>query len=321
MERCPHGRIGFRARPSAAPEQALPDLSRRGLLLAGVSGVLAVPAFDLGGLAGSGPDPSLIRPPGSLDEKRFLARCIRCGQCMRVCPTNVIQPALFQAGIQGIWTPVLDYRLGSSGCQLNCVACGHVCPTAAIRPLAIEEKLGVASFKDTGPVRMGTAFLDRTRCLPWAMNRPCLVCQEVCPVSPKAIYTETVYEPVRNGRVRAVKVDENAVEVAWQGPLSVIIGPGDHFLRAARRPDAPIRRIAGLLNGNRITLNPQPAWDTPPAPGDPVDILVRLQQPHIDVSRCIGCGVCEHECPVSRLRAIRVTSENETRTRRGRMSI
>jgi ferredoxin len=46
---------------------------------------------------------------------------------------------------------------------------------------------------------------------------------------------------------------------------------------------------------------------------------VRLQRPFMDPAKCTGCGMCEHECPVSGLRAIRVYSENESRSRRGRM--
>jgi ferredoxin len=47
--------------------------------------------------------------------------------------------------------------------------------------------------------------------------------------------------------------------------------------------------------------------------GDPVEIQVRLQCPAIDIEKCIGCGICEHECPVTGLRAIRITAENESR--------
>jgi ferredoxin len=49
--------------------------------------------------------------------------------------------------------------------------------------------------------------------------------------------------------------------------------------------------------------------------------VVRLQRPFMDPARCIGCGMCEHECPVSGRRAIRVYSENESRSRPGRMLI
>ena len=72
-----------------------------------------------------------------------------------------------------MWTPILDFVAGTSGCQSNCVACGHLCPTAAIRPLSLKERMGLGEFKDKGPVRLGTAFVDKNRCLPWAMDRPC----------------------------------------------------------------------------------------------------------------------------------------------------
>jgi NAD-dependent dihydropyrimidine dehydrogenase PreA subunit len=50
-----------------------------------------------------------------------------------------------------------------------------------------------------------------------------------------------------------------------------------------------------------------------------VSIQIRLQQPYVDPKQCIGCGVCEHECPVLGLRAIRVTAENESRSEHHRM--
>ena len=85
LDRCPAGRVTFAGKPSAAGEVGLPDLSRRGFIVAG-SGLLLASMWGVGGLAGADRDASLIRPPGALDEDRFLARCIRCGQCMRICP-------------------------------------------------------------------------------------------------------------------------------------------------------------------------------------------------------------------------------------------
>ena len=127
----------------------MPDLSRRGFIVAG-SGLLLASMWEVGGLAGADRDASLIRPPGALDEERFLARCIRCGQCMRICPGNIIQPALLEAGVQGLWTPAVNYRIGRSGCQPNCIACGQVCPTAAIRPLSLDEKQGAGRVRRSG---------------------------------------------------------------------------------------------------------------------------------------------------------------------------
>ena len=46
---------------------------------------------------------------------------------------------------------------------------------------------------------MGTAFLDLGRCLPWGMETPCIVCEEMCPTSPKAIWLDTVEGTRRDG--------------------------------------------------------------------------------------------------------------------------
>ncbi|MHC4489726.1 MAG: 4Fe-4S binding protein, partial [Planctomycetota bacterium] len=118
------------------------------LSLAG--GVVAVPAVRLSNKLGDNWYHKVIRPPGALAEKEFLKRCLKCGQCMRICPTNVLQPGGIDGGLENLWTPVLNNRIGSSGCQLNCVACGQVCPTSAIRPITLTEKLGEEEFADVG---------------------------------------------------------------------------------------------------------------------------------------------------------------------------
>jgi ferredoxin len=128
--------------PSASGEITSPDISRRGFVVALISGVAFIPALRLSGKVGPNWDPGLMRPPGALPEEDFIARCLRCGQCMRICPTNIIQPAGMEGGLEGLWTPILNFRIGTSGCQLNCIACGQICPSAAIRPISLDEKLG-----------------------------------------------------------------------------------------------------------------------------------------------------------------------------------
>jgi formate hydrogenlyase subunit 6/NADH:ubiquinone oxidoreductase subunit I len=54
-------------------------------------------------------------------------------------------------------------------------------------------------------MKIGTAFYDRGRCLPWAMNTDCIVCEEMCPVSPKAIWFESVEVTLRDGRKKTLK--------------------------------------------------------------------------------------------------------------------
>jgi ferredoxin len=319
FDRCPASRVTFAGKASAAGEVGLPDLSRRGLIIGG-AGLLVAPWFGIGGLAGANRNPSLIRPPGALDEERFLARCLRCGQCMRICPTNIIQPALLEAGVQGLWTPAVNYRLGSSGCLINCIACGQVCPTAAIRPLSLEERQGLGEFAPQGPIRQGTAFVDRGRCLPWAMDRPCLVCHELCPVSPKAIFTRTVFETVRDAQSLPAKVQGPGVILDAPIPGGANLASGDYYMRLTGQSEAALRRITGS-SGTRLTLEGPLAGEAFPATGAQVDIVVRLQRPFVDAAKCIGCGMCEHDCPVAGLRAIRVYSENESRSRPGRMLI
>ena len=142
----------------------------------------------------------LIRPPGSHPEEEFIGRCIRCGQCMRVCPNNALHPTLLESGIEGVWTPYLVARIGY--CEPTCTLCGQVCPTGAIRELTLKQKVG---DKDTPPDRIGTAFVDRGRCLPWAMATPCIVCEEWCPTSPKAVYLEETVAVDRRGNQIKVK--------------------------------------------------------------------------------------------------------------------
>ena len=54
------------------------------------------------------------------------------------------------------------------------------------------------------------AFYDRGRCLPWAMATDCRVCEEVCPVSPKAIYS--LPATVLNSRGEPIRVRQPYVD-------------------------------------------------------------------------------------------------------------
>ncbi len=316
MDQCRHNLMGYHLQPSAAGEVPGPDLNRRHAVSAVAAGIIAIPMLRVNGSLAGNWNPQLIRPPGALKEEDFLARCIKCGQCMRICPTNVIQPAHLQGGVEGVWTPVLNFRISTSGCQNNCVACSHLCPTAALRPISVDERMGRKAFSDAGPIRIGMAFIDRGRCLPWAMDTPCIVCQENCPVSPKAIFTRTEFHPIRNGSARVETVDQARITVTGAPWSPNALGSGDFFISWEGHPAIVIEsNEAGAVVAG---VNPS---DPLPAPGQQVNISVRLQKPYVDPRHCIGCGVCEHECPVQGQRAIRVTAENETRHDRHQMII
>jgi len=214
---CPEDAIGCGARPRGWTYSP----TRRGILAAG--GVAALAGFfSFSGIGRQEKAPQLVRPPGGRVEDELLALCTRCGQCMKVCPTNVIQPAV-SAGLEGVFTPQMDYRVGS--CEWSCNECGKVCPTGAIRTLTLDAKRRTV---------IGRAYLDRNRCIPWADYRTCLVCQELCPVPEKAIVINTadVTTPagatVRLGRPEVVVdrcigcgVCANACPVAYRPAIEV----------------------------------------------------------------------------------------------------
>ena len=213
-----------------APALVRHDPSRRQLLL-GLAGGLALVGSSRVGSAAAVPNPGLVRPPGAADD--FAARCLRCGECLKVCPTSGLQPALFEAGLEGLWSPVLVPRQGY--CDYGCTACGHVCPTGAIRPLDLERKREAV---------IGVAYIDENLCLPYADQKPCIVCQEMCPTPEKAIILD---------------------EVTATGP-----------------------------DGQEVTL----------------------KRPRVVRERCIGCGICEYDCPLPNVAAIRVSATGSLGQRR-----
>jgi len=188
---CPQHSLSFRFFRNER-EVASPDLGRRKTITGLAAGAAAVPLMRANTGLGKGRHDCLLRPPGAIDEAEFLSRCIRCGECMKVCPNNSLHPTLDQAGIEGLWTPMLVPRIGY--CEPSCTLCSEACPTGAIWPITPREKgwvVGIGSRDAVSqPVRLGTAFYDRGRCLPWAEATECIVCEEWCPVSPKAIYVE-----------------------------------------------------------------------------------------------------------------------------------
>ena len=202
VDECPEHGLRFEFFPGQKAVGT--NLLRRKVLTGLAAGVAVVPlARSTPGFATERHE-RLLRPPGALDEEYFLARCIRCGECMKVCPNNALHPAFSEAGIEGIWTPVLVPRIGY--CETSCVLCSQVCPTGAIWEITQKEKGWSVDLDHADkPVRLGTAFYDRGRCLPWAMATECIVCEEWCPTSPKAIYLQPVDVIDATGNSKRVK--------------------------------------------------------------------------------------------------------------------
>jgi polyferredoxin len=223
---CPQNEIGLKAvlPPRPAPVEGANGslLSRRqamGSMTAALAGMLVAETE----VNAKHPSGLLVRPPGAQDEGEFLSRCLRCAECIRACPTAGLQPALSEAGLEGLWTPRLASRLGA--CDYSCNACGQVCPSGAIPRLGLDEKRETV---------IGVASVDRNRCLPWSYDTQCIVCEEMCPRPTKAIRLEEVM----------------------------------------------VKDAAGMQ--------------------------VLLQRPIVLRDLCIGCGICENQCPLDGDSAIRV---------------
>ncbi len=233
-------RFGVGSSPQLSNEV---DLTRRGLIASAFAGLIAVPMSRMN-FRGKRGQLYLIRPPGADDEETFLAKCVRCGECMKVCLTNGLHPTVWEAGLEGMFTPRLVPRMGY--CEYNCTLCGHVCPSGAI-PLLTEDE------KHDRP--LGTAFFDRTRCIPWAQNRTCAVCEENCPVPDKAIILrpEKVVEPMAGETVtvrRPYVVIDRCVGCGLcesKCPL-----PGESAVRVGPRLTETDLDVAAVANANDL---------------------------------------------------------------------
>jgi ferredoxin len=187
---CPHDRISFR--PSLKLISKSPLLPERRMLLVGMAGgmLLALPARFRSPETQS----RLLRPPGVRNEDDFLAKCVRCGECMKVCLKSALYPATYQAGLEGIYTPTVIPRLGY--CEYNCTLCGQVCPTGAIPALPVEAKRQEV---------IGKAVFDKNHCLPFARKVDCIVCEEHCPIPEKAIRSREVQTMGLDGQLKTIK--------------------------------------------------------------------------------------------------------------------
>jgi polyferredoxin len=171
---CPVGAIEFagrwdRGRCKVEHAEGNSHLLARRNLLTGIGGVALGAGVPVATCKVTGDDSVLIRPPGSIPERAFLRVCVRCGQCIKVCPNNVLQPLGLEHGFDALWTP--EVTPNWSGCAPSCNTCGQVCPTGAIRALVLPEKR---------VARIGLAVVDKGTCLPYVKGEPCQLCVDEC---------------------------------------------------------------------------------------------------------------------------------------------
>ena len=210
---CPTHSIKFVGRwnmrdlkPEGKPLMREASASRRGFLVAAASGLasaLLIKRVFSAGLDSAGTLKLPLRPPGSVPERDFLALCIRCGECYKVCPNNALQPLRFQQGLEGVWTPYVAANW--SGCEPSCNNCGQVCPTGAIRAISLAKKRSA---------RIGLAVVDKSACLPWAEKDACRLCADEC--------SAAGYHAIEFERV-GVQLDEDGFPVEDSGFSAPVI--------------------------------------------------------------------------------------------------
>jgi NAD-dependent dihydropyrimidine dehydrogenase PreA subunit len=189
---CPTSQIQFN-RSLPKPQHQSYDPGRREFLATSMLSLTGLAAASAEGMAHYRTI-SPLRPPG-VESDIFSARCLRCGICVRACPTGAIQSGVTDIIWSDLFTPVLSLRDGY--CLYSCNACGQACPVEAIPPLTLPEKQSIV---------IGHAFIDHNRCIPWSEGGSCIVCEEMCPLPEKAITLDVREEIAVDGTKKTLRL-------------------------------------------------------------------------------------------------------------------
>ncbi len=237
----------------------------RSTALAGGTLVLALAGYIP--VAGGGTH--RLRPPGALKdadlgEREFLAACIKCGQCVQVCPVEAIRLADITDGF-GIGVPYIEAR--DQACDFSCdgLQCVLACPTGAL----------THDLDYPADTRMGFARVARP---------------DACLAAHGQGFEGLARGPDFPGKLRFDEIDR------WN-PLPVAEHRYDLELCDLCMRQCPIEiRIAQCTDGRSPSGDPNQCPPRHAISLQPVGEGMAMI-PVIE-DGCVGCGVCEMICPV-----------------------
>lgn len=149
---------------------------------------------------------TLLRPPGALNEKDFLSTCIKCGQCVQVCPYHTLSLLDIKSG-NSVGTPYVDAR--ARGCYLcDLLPCVLACPSGSLNHDVMEAsqvEMGMAILKnpnkclallnkevtqeDIAPILTHSNKNEREEKVlndvQSYLGKPCTICADLCPYPQK----------------------------------------------------------------------------------------------------------------------------------------
>jgi len=240
---------------------------------------------------------NLLRPPGALDEDPFLAACIKCGQCLQVCPPQVIKLAGIWQGF-GIGTPYIVPREG--GCILCAgLPCVLACPTGALDHHISEGK----------EARMGLAVISRPdTCLSiQGVNDLVFRLEKLktddgtAPDFPETLeqILESLLKKLTEAEKREMAATYGLPEDAKQSSAALLL--------KLRQPEElqpfteAVKKTAQAQVGCRVCLEVCPIRSENTiqfvtrqnADSGKAEVWPVVQQ------TCVGCGLCEEKCPTA----------------------